>query len=156
MTTLAVRSAAEIREAIAYRKLFFDYLQTGAHQSDLEAADQKARKARWYPRFGGIIGRDSPLAVWWQINARFVPTDYWRRVKAPALLLFGGLDTRVPPAEHAQRIAAADRTAKVVIVPNVDHEGFVARTGGRDEVPFLDRIPPKAIEPTIDWILALH
>jgi hypothetical protein len=42
----------------------------------------------------------------------------------------------------------------VVIVPNVDHEGFIAKTGGRDEVPFLDRIPPHAVEPTIDWILA--
>jgi dipeptidyl aminopeptidase/acylaminoacyl peptidase len=26
--------------------------------------------------------------------------------------------------------------------------------GWSDEVPFLDRIPPHAIEPTIDWILA--
>ena len=58
--------------------------------------------------------------------------------------------------EHAQRIAAVNPAAKVVIIPNVDHEGFVAKTGGRDEVPLLDRIPPRAIEPTIDWILALR
>ncbi len=148
--------AAEVEEAVAYRKLFFDFLVTGAHQGELEAADQKAKGARWYPRFGGVIGRDSPLAVWWQINQKYVPTDYWKRVTVPALLLFGSLDTRVPPSEHAQRIAAADHWAKVLLVPNVDHEGFVARTGGRDEVPLLDHIPPRAIEPTIDWILALH
>jgi pimeloyl-ACP methyl ester carboxylesterase len=105
---------AEIEEAVAYRKLFFDYLQTGSHQGELEAADQNAKGSRWYPRFGGVIGRDSPLAVWWQINEKYVPTDYWKRVAVPALLLFGTLDTRVPPAEHAQRIAAADRTAKVL------------------------------------------
>jgi hypothetical protein len=75
-------------------------------------------------------------------------------VHVPALLLFGGLDTRVPPSAHASRIMVADPTATVVIVPNLDHEGFIAKTGGRDEVPLLDRIPPRAIEPTIDWILA--
>lgn len=143
-------TAAEIQEALAYRKLYFDYLLTGAHRDELEAA----KGGRWYPRFGGMISRDAPLAIWWQRNARFVPTDFWKRVRVPALLLFGGLDTRVPPAAHARRIVAADPSATVVIVPNVDHEGFIAKTGGRDEVPLLDRIPPRAIEPTIDWILA--
>ncbi len=147
---------AEIEEAVAYRKLYFDYLQSGAHLSELEAADQRAKSARWYPRFGGVIGRDSPLALWWQRNERFIPVDYWKRVTVPALLLFGDLDTRVPPSEHARRISEADPKAKIIIVPNVDHEGFIARTGGRDEVPLLDRIPPKAFEPMIDWILALH
>jgi len=147
-------TAAEIQEAVAYRKLYFDYLLTGAHRGELEAADDGAKGARWYPRFGGMIGRDAPLAIWWQRNERFVPTDSWKRVHAPALLLFGSLDTRVPPSAHAARIVAADPSATVVIVPNVDHEGFIAKTGGRDEVPLLDRIPPRAIEPTIDWILA--
>ena len=141
---------AEIEEAVAYRKLYFDYLLTGGHRGELEAA----KSGRWYPRFGGMISRDAPLAMWWQRNARFLPTDYWKSVRVPALLLFGSLDTRVPPAVHAARIAAADPSATVVIVPNVDHEGFIAKTGGRDEVPLLDRIPPRAIEPTIDWILA--
>ena len=60
----------------------------------------------------------------------------------------------MPPAAHAARIVAADPAATVVIVPNVDHEGFIAKTGGRDEVPLLDRIPPRAMDTTIDWILA--
>jgi pimeloyl-ACP methyl ester carboxylesterase len=145
---------AEIHEAVAYRTLYFDYLLTGAHRGELEAADDNAKGARWYPRFGGMISRDAPLAIWWQRNEPFVPTDFWKRVHVPALLLFGGLDTRVPPSAHASRIMVADPTATVVIVPNLDHEGFIAKTGGRDEVPLLDRIPPRAIEPTIDWILA--
>lgn len=149
-------SATEIQNAVAYRKLYFDYLTTGAHRGELEAADQAARNARWYPRFGGIIGRDAPLATWWRINERYVPVEFWRRVRAPTLLLFGSLDTRVPPSEHAARITAAHPKATVMIVAKVDHEGFVARTGGRDEVPLLDRIPPRAIERTIDWVLALR
>ena len=147
-------SPDEIRNAVAYRQLYFNYLQTGEHRDALEAADETSRGARWYPRFGGVIGRDAPLAIWWQNNERFVPTDYWKRVRVPTLLLYGSLDTRVPPSAHAQRIVAANPSSNVMIVPGVDHEGFIARTGGRDEVPLLDRIPPHAIEPTIDWILA--
>jgi pimeloyl-ACP methyl ester carboxylesterase len=147
-------SAAEIEEAVAYRKLYFDYLLKGAHRGELEAADESAKGARWYPRFGGMISRDAPLAMWWQRNESFVPTEFWKRVRVPTLLLFGGLDTRVPPSEHAHRIVAADPSATVVIVPNIDHEGFIAKTGGRDEFPLLDRIAPRAFEPTIDWILA--
>ncbi|HEY8850335.1 MAG TPA: hypothetical protein VIO12_13630 [Thermoanaerobaculia bacterium] len=68
--------------------------------------------------------RDAPTATWWRLNDAFDP------------------------------VAAANPRAKIVIIPAIDHEGFVAKTGGRDEVPRLDRIPPRAFEPTIDWILA--
>jgi pimeloyl-ACP methyl ester carboxylesterase len=146
--------AAEIRDAVAYRTLYFDYLTTGEHRGELEAADESAKSARWYPRFGGIISREAPLAIWWRNNAGFVPTEFWKRVRVPVLLLFGSLDTRVPPAEHAQKIAAAIPSATLAIVPGVDHEGFIAKTGGRDEVPQLDRIPARAFDPAIDWILA--
>ena len=147
-------STGDVDEAVRYRKLFFEYLQSGEHQGELEAADQKAKSARWYARFGGIISREAPVALWWQHNERYVPTDSWKRVRVPALLLFGGLDTRVPPSEHAKLIAAADPGATFMVIPNVDHEGFLARTGGRDEVPLLDRMPPRGFEPIIDWILA--
>ena len=83
---------AEIEEAVAYRKLYFDFLQTGAHRDQLEAADQNAKGARWYPRFGGMISRDAPLAIWWQRNASYVPTDFWKRVHVPTLPTLGDSD----------------------------------------------------------------
>jgi pimeloyl-ACP methyl ester carboxylesterase len=147
-------NADEIRSARQYRFLLFDYLRTGHHHAELEAADQQDKSARWYPRFGGVVARDAPTAAWWRLNDAFDPVDSWRRVHVPSLVLFGERDTRIPPATHARLIAAADPRAKIVIVPGIDHEGFMARTGGRDEVPSLDRIPPRAFEPTIDWILA--
>lgn len=147
-------SADEIRSARQYRFLLFDYLRSGHHHAELEAADQQDKNARWYPRFGGVVARDAPTATWWRLNDAFDPVDSWRRVRVPSLVLFGERDTRIPPATHARLIAAANPRAKIVIIPTIDHEGFVAKTGGRDEVPSLDRIPPRAFEPTIDWILA--
>jgi uncharacterized protein len=147
-------SADEIRSARQYRFLLFDYFRSGHHHAELEAADQQAKRARWYPRFGGVVARDAPTATWWRLNDTFDPADSWRRVRVPSLILFGERDTRVPPTAHARLLAAANPRAKIVIVPAIDHEGFVAKTGGRDEVPGLDRIPPRTFEPTIDWILA--
>jgi dipeptidyl aminopeptidase/acylaminoacyl peptidase len=39
--------------------------------------------------------------------ASYRPTDHWRRVSAPALLLYGDLDERVPPRSSAEAITAA-------------------------------------------------
>ncbi len=147
----------EILDAFAYRKLLFRYFHDGSGLAMLERADgaAKARGAKWYPRFGGVPGRDAAVVHWWRINEAFDPAEWWRRLHMPVLFIFGEHDTRMP-RDHWKILSAAVPGAKIAIVPDVDHEGFVAVTGGRDEVPRLDRIPPRAMEPTIDWILALR
>ena len=143
-------SEAEIAQAVDYRRLLFGYLHDGSGQPRLERLDSASKSARWYARFGGVPSRDAALAQWWRINDSFDPVAAWRKVQVPALIMFGERDTRVPPSEHVKRIA--NPKAKVVIVPKIDHEGFIAVTGGRDEVPRLDRIPPKAMDAAIQWI----
>ena len=143
-------SEAEIAQAVDYRRLLFGYLHDGSGQPRLERLDAASKSARWYARFGGVPSRDAALAQWWRLNDAIDPAAAWRKVKVPALMMFGERDTRVPPAEHVKRIATSK--AKVVIIPKIDHEGFIAVTGGRDEVPRLDRIPPRAMEPAIQWI----
>jgi pimeloyl-ACP methyl ester carboxylesterase len=145
-------SEAEIAQAVDYRRLLFGYMHDGGGLPRLERLDAASRGARWYARFGGVPSRDAALAQWWRLNDSFDPAGAWRRVHVPALMMFGERDTRVPPSEHVKRIATSK--AKVVIVPKIDHEGFIAVTGGRDEVPRLDRIPPRAMEPAIQWIRA--
>jgi uncharacterized protein len=149
-------SDAEIRNAVEYRRQLFQYLRSGMGAPRLEQLDDASKSAKWYVRFGGIPSREAPVAQWWRINDRYDPVEWWRRAHVPALLLFGERDTRVPPAEHARRLSAVNGQAKVVIISRIDHEGFLAHTGGRDEVPRLDRIPPRAMEPAIDWILSIR
>lgn len=146
----------EIRDALGYRMALFRYFHDGSGLPILERADgaAKARGAKWYPRFGGVPGRDAALVQWWRINDAFDPATWWRRVEVPVLLIFGERDTSVPASDHMKILAAAVPRARIVIVRDMDHEGFIAVTGGRDEVPRLNRIPPRAMEPTIDWILA--
>jgi pimeloyl-ACP methyl ester carboxylesterase len=167
-------SADQIGQALAYRRQLFGYIHDGSGLPLLEQLDTAAKRSKWYARFGGVPSREAPVAQWWRINDRSDPAVAWRRVRVPVLLLFGERDTRVPPAEHAKLIAKAlgmwdglhpvqgglkpastFRHSKIVIVPRIDHEGFVARTGGGDEVLRLDRLPPRAVEPAIDWIVAL-
>jgi pimeloyl-ACP methyl ester carboxylesterase len=142
-------SEAEVAQAVAYRKLLFQYLHDGSGLPQLERLDAEAKGARWYARFGGVPSRDAALVQWWRINDAFDPAASWKQVRVPALMLFGERDTRVPPREHAPLA----KKATVVIVPKIDHEGFVAVTGGQTEVPSLDRIPSRAMEPAIEWVL---
>jgi pimeloyl-ACP methyl ester carboxylesterase len=58
--------------------------------------------------------------------AAYRPTDLWRRVTAPTLLLYGDLDERVPPRSSAQAITAAYKQGpgtkiEVVNFPGADH-----------------------------------
>ena len=142
---------AEVSYAVAYRRQLFQYLHDGTGKPQLERIDDESKNSRWYVRFGGVPARDAELAHWWRINDSFDPATAWRSVNIPSLFLFGERDTRVPPREHAKLVP--NRDAKIIVVPQIDHEGFLAVTGGRDEVPRLDRLPPRAMETVIDWIL---
>jgi uncharacterized protein len=51
-----------------------------------------------------------PGDSYWLITkelAEFRPAQYWRRIKAPVLLVYGGHDERVPPRQSANAIQAA-------------------------------------------------
>jgi len=68
-------------------------------------------------------------ASYWQFSrafGRYEPLAWWRRVNVPVLLLYGGDDQRVPPAESAARIAeallrAGNQDVTVRIFPGADH-----------------------------------
>jgi pimeloyl-ACP methyl ester carboxylesterase len=142
---------AEVKYAVAYRRQLFQYLHDGTGRAQLERLDDESKNSRWYVRFGGVPAREAALAQWWRMNDSFDPAAAWRNVRVPSLMLYGERDTRVPPKEHARLVTNAH--SKVVIVPQIDHEGLVAVTGGSAEVPLLDRMPVRAMESTIDWIL---
>jgi dipeptidyl aminopeptidase/acylaminoacyl peptidase len=68
-------------------------------------------------------------AQYWRFSAdlgRYDPLEWWRRVRVPVLLVYGGADQRVPPGESAARIASAlrgagNRDVTVRIFPGADH-----------------------------------
>ena len=90
-------------------------------------------------------------------NAAYDPLEQWRRVRAPALLVYGERDERVPARRSSSRIAQAYLGAQgsrldVMIFPLADHTLRITPGGGKFEWP---KNAPGYPDRLIDWLLAV-
>jgi pimeloyl-ACP methyl ester carboxylesterase len=96
-----------------------------------------------------------PADAYWSFSRMFAayrPVDWWAQVRVPVLLVYGAADQRVPPAESAERIAAARRGAgcgdpTVRIFPGADHTFRLAPGPGG-----WPRTAPDYVTTLLDWL----
>lgn len=79
--------------------------------------------------------------------AGFDPAPYWRKVRIPLLVLFGGRDRVVPVGPNRTRLEtllseAGNTEARIVVLEPDNHLNMVAKTGVRTEYPSLNRFDP--------------
>lgn len=86
------------------------------------------------------------------------PADYWKRVRAPVLVLNGGRDSQVPADENvgalleALEAAPTDRFESEVF-PDKNHLFQTAETGAVDEYREIEQtIAPEVLERIGDWL----
>jgi pimeloyl-ACP methyl ester carboxylesterase len=118
-----------VRSALQHLEALDDYARgrvvAAAAQAGLDAAWRQAwAKHANLPR---RLPDDEELrsSVRWR-NLDLDPRQYWRAIKAPVLLLYGGQDAAVPATASAERITAAlneDGEADVTVhhFPQADH-----------------------------------
>jgi pimeloyl-ACP methyl ester carboxylesterase len=85
-----------------------DVAYRGKPRSSLDSAAMKFKDRPWY------FAPPPPTDYYWLFSkqiATFKPADYWRRIKAPVLLLYGAHDERVPPRESAAAVHNRQSTA---------------------------------------------
>lgn len=75
--------------------------------------------------------------------AGFDPAPYWRKVRIPLLVLFGGKDHVVPVGPNRTRLEtllaeAGNTQVRVVVLEPDNHLNMVAKTGLRSEYPSLN------------------
>jgi pimeloyl-ACP methyl ester carboxylesterase len=83
--------------------------------------------------------------------AGYDPAPFWRRVRIPLLILFGGKDHVVPVEPNRARFEtllaeAGNRDAQIVTLENDNHLNMLAKTGVRTEYATLNRFDPKYFE----------
>jgi pimeloyl-ACP methyl ester carboxylesterase len=136
-----------------------DWISLQAHLRDQYAAMPEAQR--------DAIGSESEFIEqgmlyyqgWLYFFATHDPADDWRRLAAPALVLFGGLDQQVPAEMNAAalRLTIEDRDdASVTIVdfPTANHLFQDAVTGAVTEYGMLPDTFAAGFLPAIsDWIL---
>lgn len=152
----------EIRQAVEFMQLKFDYSRGNARWQDYIAARKRARDKSWFGEYaGGPDAEDSRAWKWMRMNMDYDPTPALQKVTCPVLAFFGEVDRVVPPEQNVPPMEAALQEAgngdyTLQVIPSANHALRPAETGGRKERSFLPRGWAAGVEELlVDW-LATH
>jgi dipeptidyl aminopeptidase/acylaminoacyl peptidase len=145
--------SAERGDAQSYVHALVDVAYHGKDRAPLDAMAAKFKGRDWY------FAPPPPDNSYWLISremAAFKPTEYWRQIKSPVLLIYGAHDERVPPRESANAVQAAlkstgNRNVTVKTYSNSDHTFIIVdppRKGG------WPKHEPDYADVLVSWILA--
>jgi pimeloyl-ACP methyl ester carboxylesterase len=117
-------TATDSADARAYTSELVAVAYHGQPRERLDALVSQFKGRPWF------FAPPPPDASYWSFSKRFgefKPLDWWRQVRVPVLLIYGGADQRVPAQESAARIAAElvrqtpGANVTVRVLPNADH-----------------------------------
>jgi uncharacterized protein len=135
---------ADVEEASALRRLAWNYLATGSGYEDAKTAIDRAKTKRWYAAVQGqqddLIGsfahpQKQRISNWYKTEMNYDPVATLRKLKVPALFLFGADDQLVPAAKSAEIIRQTlteigQRDFTIKIFPAADHGIYVRDATG--------------------------
>lgn len=137
-------SDADVDAASALRRRVWNFLATGAGYEQTESAIQQAEAKRWYAAVStqrdDLIGsfrraKAERNSNWYKTEMNYDPVATLRKVKVPALFLFGGDDQLVPAAKSAEIIRqtlteSGHPDFMIKIFPGADHGLYLRDTTG--------------------------
>ena len=147
-----------IAQAVAFMDQKFEVARTGEGWARLEAAMAAGEKAGWIPYVNAPASLESLRWNWDHVFA-YDPLPVLKQLDVPMLVLYGELDSVVPPKVHRARMEQAMREAgrhDVTIreFARANHGFFEAITGGRQEQPNLGTFVAGYFEARTDWVRA--
>jgi alpha-beta hydrolase superfamily lysophospholipase len=151
---LARLPASEQADARLFVRTIVDVAYRGAQRATLYELVSRFKNRPWF------FEPPPPDHSYWTLSRRIAAyraLEFWQRVKAPVLLLYGERDERVPPRPSADAILAALKAgsnppATLKIYPNADHTLRLIRGEGQD-YDWPRRVPGYA-DTLIDWVLS--
>lgn len=147
----------DIARALSFMDLKFEVARTGEHWDRLSAAIASNADASWLSYTNPPDTLES-LRWHWDHIFGYDPIPALARLEVPMLVLYGELDSIVPPRVHRTRmeeaLAAADRhNVTIHVFENANHGFFQAMTGGRQEYPSLAGFVDGYFETRTRWVL---
>jgi dienelactone hydrolase len=152
---------ADVAEASELRRLVWNYLATGSGYEEAKAALDRAKGKRWYAAVQGqqddLLGsfghpQRERISTWYKTEMNYDPVATLRKLKVPALFLFGADDQLVPAAKSAEIIRrtlteSGHRDFTIKVFPAADHGIYV-----RDATGSM-RLAPGYEETMEEWVL---
>jgi dienelactone hydrolase len=147
-----------IAQAVAFMDQKFDVARTGEGWDRLESAMQAGEKAGWLPYVNAPASLES-LQWHWNHVFSYDPLPVLKQLDVPMLVLYGELDSVVPPKVHKARMEQAVREMGKGLVTirefaRANHGFFEAITGGRQEQPNLGAFVAGYFDTRTEWVLA--
>jgi pimeloyl-ACP methyl ester carboxylesterase len=150
----------QIREAVAFQRLKFDYALTGKGWEEYTAAYNKYKDRKWFPDpyVGPPSSKDDSAFEEWRTGASSLsPGDYWAKYKHPALVFYGEFETYSRSSSDIALLKEAMKKAgnthyTIAIIPGAEHTMRQAKTGGPRELPYLNRFVPAYFQTLRDWL----
>jgi len=147
-----------IAQAVAFMDQKFEVARTGEGWNRLESAMKDGEKAGWLPYVNAPASLES-LQWHWDHVFSYDPLPVLKQLDVPMLVLYGELDSVVPPKVHKARMEQAVREMGKSLVTirefaHANHGFFEAITGGRQEQPNLGAFVAGYFETRTEWVLA--
>ena len=154
-------SDTDVEEVSALRRRVWKYLATGAGYEQIKSEVQRSKSKGWYAAlhaqgddlFGSFErAKAERNNNWFKTEINYDPVATLRKLKAPALFLFGGDDRLVPVHKSAEIIrqtltASGHGDFTIKIFPGADHGLFVCDATGSL------RLAPGYEETMKEWVL---
>jgi pimeloyl-ACP methyl ester carboxylesterase len=145
-----------------------DYYRTGAQAQKLRQAVAAARSERWFAAtdlgtgLAALEQLPSPdllAETWWRMVMDYDPTEHWRLVRAPALVLFGECDDSSPATESARRIGdalteAGNKDYTIKLFPTANHGLWKIRECFVTDYPQVPGYDPQYLPVMFNWLRA--
>lgn len=141
-------TADEIAKAKAYYELDSAVSRGERPFSEIEAAYREASAAGAEWMLKPPDAANAPERQFIAAISGYDPAEYWRKVRLPLLILFGGKDHVVPVKSNRSRLEAllaeaGNSRAQIVTLPDNNHLNMIAKTGVRTEYATLNRFDPE-------------
>lgn len=127
---------AELKEAAEFLRLQFDAVRSPSAWERFQAAIPAARGKNWFRFTLGSVPKESWLWESTRLTAHFAPVPVLRKIKCPALLMFGELDPNYPAQKSADIMTralkeAGNKDVTIKIFPGANHSLQVRQPDGK-------------------------
>lgn len=150
-------SEDEIRDALEVTRLKIEYARTGEGWDRLQAAVEKAKGKKWFSYVSPPSTKDNPTWQARRLIQDYKPIPVLERTRIPVLAFFGEVDREAPVEKNKEAMDAALKRAgnkdyTIIVLPKASHIFLEAETGGKKELPRLNRFVPQYFELMDVWL----
>jgi dipeptidyl aminopeptidase/acylaminoacyl peptidase len=159
-------SEAIIKRASELQGAINNYYRTGEQREKVEQAINAARSEPWFAAtdlgtglaaLERLPSREEFGEIWWRKIMDYDPTEHWRLVRSPTLVIYGECDDSSPAKESARRIGealekAGNRDYSMEILPMANHGVWIVRECFVTDLPQVPGYETQYLSTMFTWI----